>query len=73
MKIHVPQHAEYRLVERGIDIDNIKKVISSPSESQTTNEGRIKVKKQLEDGRILTIIYVERNNQFVIITGYYEN
>ncbi len=73
MKIDVSLHAEYRLIARGIDIDNVKKVIRDPSQSTPQNDGRIKATKKLENGRILSIIYIKQKTNFVIITGYYEN
>ena len=73
MKIDVPLHAEYRLIARGIDIDNAKKTIRNPSEKILQGDGRIKATKTLEDGRVLTIIYVKEKTQMIIITGYYEN
>lgn len=73
MKIHVPVHAEIRLVERGIDIDNVKKVIQSPSSVVPQDLGRVRATKDLQDGRILSVIYRQERGQFVIIAAYYES
>lgn len=73
MKIRVTTHAELRLIQRQIDIDNAKKTMTKPARLARLDNGRMKATRQLEDGRVLTIIYVEEKTQFVIITGYYED
>lgn len=74
MKIDVPDHAKFRIMERGIDVDNAKAVVKKPDSKKFVNGGRIEVIGKLSDGRVLTIVYVEKNkNHIVIVTGYYEN
>lgn len=74
MKIDVPDHAKFRIMERGIDVDNAKIVVRKPSLKKIGNDGKIRVTGTLKDGRVLTIIYVEKTkSQIVIITGYYES
>ena len=73
MKVHVPLHAEMRFLERGIDIDNVKKVVRSNKPKIPTFDDRIKVTDTLSDDRTLTVIYKEEKNKFIIITAYYEN
>ena len=73
MKVHIPKHAEYRLIERGIDIDKIKQTIHSPDKRVPQFNGRTKVEKKLQEGQKLYVIYIEEKNKFVIITAYYEN
>lgn len=74
MKFRIPDHAKMRIEQRGIDVDNAKKVIHSPDVKREQRNGRIEATGKLKDGRTLTIIYVqESKNTFTIITGYYEN
>lgn len=68
MKIRISNHAQYRLRERGIDIDTVKKVISNPDRLVSEFEGRFKVSKLLDD-RTITVIYTKENNVFVVITA----
>lgn len=67
MKIRISIHAQIRSMERGIDIDKIKKVIKEPDFSEKQFENRIKVNKVI-DGRNITVIYTKNKNEFVIIT-----
>lgn len=68
MKIRVSTHAQIRLLERGIDIEKVKKVISAPDLLVPEFEGRTKVSKLLDD-RNITVIYTKEKNVFVIITA----
>jgi Domain of unknown function (DUF4258) len=68
MKIRISTHAQIRLIERGIDIDKVKKVISNPDILVPQFEGRFKVSKLLDD-RTITVIYTKENNVFVVITA----
>ena len=68
MKIKVSTHAQIRLLERNIDIEKVKRVISSPDTSSNEFGGRIRVSKLLDD-RNITVIYTKDKNVFVIITA----
>lgn len=63
-------------MERGIDIDHIKRAIKEPDFTEPTFEGRIKVRKQIDDKRVIEVIYYKQGfkgaNDPVIITAYYE-
>jgi Domain of unknown function (DUF4258) len=74
MKIDVPDHARFRIMERHIDVDYAKKVVRSPDSLVIQQDGKIKATARLDDERILTIVYsIKTKNHMVIITGYYEN
>lgn len=74
MKIDVPDHAKFRIMERGIDVDSAKSVVRKPDSKKFVNDAKIKVTGTLKDGKVLTIVYVEKTkNNIVIITGYYES
>ena len=74
MKIELTDHAEYRLLERNIDLSRIRKIINSPSKAISAGDGLIKKKDKLDDGKILEVIYKQlTKNKFLICTAYYEN
>lgn len=68
MKIRISTHAQIRSMERGIDVDEIKKVINAPDSSENQFEGRVKATKIIDD-RSITVIYTKDKNVFVIITA----
>jgi len=55
-------------MERGIDIDKIKKVINNPDKTSLEFNGRVKVVKNV-DGKPITVVYSKDKNVFVIITA----
>ncbi|MCA9356654.1 DUF4258 domain-containing protein [Candidatus Nomurabacteria bacterium] len=67
MKIRMSIHAQIRSIERGIDVDTIKRVIRTPDSSENQFEGRVKAVKIIDD-RSITVIYTIDKNVFVIIT-----
>ncbi len=68
MKLRVSVHAQIRLAERGIDIEQVKRVIKNPDNIVNEFEGRVKVSKILNDRKV-TVIYTKEQNVFVIITA----
>jgi hypothetical protein len=74
MKFDVPDHAKYRILERGIDVDDAKHIIKSAKSRKIQPAGKIVVTGKSSTGRTLSVVYVQKSkNQFVIITGYYED
>jgi hypothetical protein len=55
-------------MERGIDVDKIKRVIKAPDTSENQFKGRVKATKIIDD-RSITVIYTKDKNVFVIITA----
>lgn len=68
MKFRLSIHAQVRIMERGIDIDKIKKVILTPDSSENQFGNRIKATKIVDD-RSITVVYTKDKNAFVIITA----
>lgn len=75
MKLLFPPHFQYRMVERGIDVDHIKRAIREPDFTETTFKGRILVRKEIDESRTIEVIYYKQGfkdaNNLVIITAYY--
>jgi hypothetical protein len=55
-------------MERGIDVDKIKRVIKAQDTSENQFKGRVKATKIIDD-RSITVIYTKDKNVFVIITA----
>ncbi|HKZ37574.1 MAG TPA: DUF4258 domain-containing protein [Chryseolinea sp.] len=69
MKLKFTNHAQYRIEERGISIEDIKFVINNPDFSEINN-GKIKC-RSLIDGETLVAVYLKSRGEFVILTAYY--
>jgi len=76
-KLRLTTHAQMRMFERNIDIDNAKRAIIEPDERKADPYGMIKVSKRIGE-RIVVVIYSEekfkdRKNEYLVITFYYLN
>lgn len=75
IRLKFPQHMHARMVERGIDVDHIRKAINNPDLKEDAFQGRIRVTKELTDGRTMEVIYYREafkgSKDYVIITAYY--
>lgn len=62
---------------RELNIDHVKLAIREPDFTETTFQGRMKVRKELDDGRVLEVIYFREgfkdSNDHVVITAYYQD
>jgi hypothetical protein len=56
--------------ERGIGVSNIKTVLKNPDHTETVFSGKSLARKKI-DGKILEVIYTQRQNEFIIITIYH--
>lgn len=76
MRISASDHAIYRLMERGIDVEVAKSVIRRPENTKNVSDGRIISSRTMKDGRKLSIIHVNdkigKKVEVTVITGYYE-
>jgi hypothetical protein len=73
MKLSFSIHFQQAIIERGINIDHLKKAISNPDTSRASFGGRILSSKTVE-GRTLEVVYVRESkekNEYRIITAYY--
>lgn len=75
MKLLFPRHFQHRMMERGIDVDHIKRAIKTPDFTEPTFQGRILVRKEIDKDRVIEVIYYKQGfkdtNDYVIITAYY--
>ncbi len=69
MKLRFTHHAQYRMDERGIGVSNIKIVLKNPDHVEDVFGGKSLARKKI-DGKILEVIYMKKQNDFVIITIY---
>lgn len=70
MKLKFTDHAQYRIRERKISIEDIKSVVRNPDFSKNSAGGYIESKKKIESG-ILEVVYKKEGNVIIIITSYY--
>lgn len=75
MKLLFPRHFQYRMMERGIDVNHIKRAIKDPDFAESTFQDRILVRKEIDKNRVIEVIYYKQGfkgaNDYVIITAYY--
>jgi len=72
MKIVFTNHAKYRISERKISVSDIKETIKNSEVKNIDAYGMIVAKKKLGK-RSLEVIYCIKNNNFIVVTAYYEN
>ena len=72
MELKFPIHFQEKIIERGIDVDQIKQTIRKPDYQTSKPENRILVRKKVGD-RTLEVVYAKggSKNKFIIITAYY--
>ena len=63
-------HAQYRISERNIGIEDIKSVISAPDYSTDTHDGCVLARKKVVGGT-LEVIYRKEKNVIIITTIYF--
>lgn len=74
MRFVVSDHAKFRIMERGIDVDLAKQVIKAPDTDIIQKDGSRVATKKVAGDRNLTIVYKQKSStQVIIITGYYES
>ena len=75
MKLLFTRHFQHRMMERGIDIDHIKRAVKEPAFTEAVFEGRTKVRKEIDAKRVIEVIYYKQGfkgaNDPIIITAYY--
>ncbi len=75
MKLKFTIHCQIRILERGISIEHIKKVISKPDKKRDAGEGATKAWKKI-GGKELVVLYSrdgfrDRKSDYFVITAYY--
>lgn len=75
MKLRLTNHFRYRMEERGISIDHVKKAMLGPDKTESCGEGK-KVARKLIEGKVLEVVYFkeafrDKKDEYVIVTAYY--
>jgi len=75
MQLKFVYHCQFRLYERGINVDHIKKAITNPDSKQDAYEGKIKVQKKIGE-KVIKVVYSKsdfknKKEEYNIITAYY--
>lgn len=70
MKFRFTNHAQYRILERKISIENIKSVINKPDLLEVLSSGKIKCRKSF-DGKALIVVYFRLRKEVIVLTAYY--
>lgn len=70
MKLKFTDHAQYRIRERKISIEDIKSVVRSPDFSKNSADGYIESRKKIES-KVLEVIYKKEGNVILVITSYH--
>ena len=75
IRLKLPNHIQDMIQFRGLQIDHIRKAIRNPDFTETTYQGRILVRKDIDENRTIEVIYYREGfrdtNDYVIITAYY--
>jgi len=63
------------MVERSIDVDHLKQAIKNPDFTETVFQGRVLVRKRIDEKRTIEVIYYRQGfrdaDDYVIVTAYY--
>lgn len=70
MKIQFTDHVKYRILERGIDVSQIKTVLKNPDSNKFAFNNKMKATKKL-NGRTLEVVYIKKRAEVIIVTAYY--
>ena len=74
-KLRLTAHFQERMVERGINIDHVKKAIRGPDNKGDAYEDKMWVEKKIDDKTIKVIYskegFRDKPNQFIVVTAYY--
>jgi uncharacterized DUF497 family protein len=57
MRLKFTVHAQIRMQERGLQVDDIKKAINDPDFTKDAYEGKVLVRKELANGRTIEVVY----------------
>ncbi|MDE1965821.1 MAG: DUF4258 domain-containing protein [Patescibacteria group bacterium] len=75
LRLKFPPHFQERMAERGIQVEHVRSVIQDPDLQESTFQGRIRVRKRIDESRVIEVIYFKDGfrdtNDIVIITAIY--
>ncbi len=76
-KLRLTTHAQMRMFERKIDIDDVKKAIINPDQKKSDSYGKVRVSKRIGSKTIVVVYseekFIDRKNEYLVITFYYIN
>lgn len=75
MFLRFTNHCQSRILERGINIEHIKKAIREPDSKKNVFEGKIQVNKKV-GSKVIEVIYCKgslrgKKEEYIVITAYY--
>lgn len=75
MNLKLGVHSQYRLMERGIDIDHVKAAVRDPDHTVKNDDGSIKAIKRIGKKKIVVIYsnsgFKDKKGEIFIRTCYY--
>ena len=72
-EIIVTDHAKYRLLERGVDVRETKKIANNGKVTKIESDGTITRMGMCDNGLPLTVISKKEGNRIIIKTANYEH
>ena len=76
-RLRLTNHAQMRMIERPIDIDDVKHAIINPDKIDSDSYGKIRVRKNLGSKTIVVVYsderFRDRRNEYLVMTFYYVN
>lgn len=70
MHISFTNHAKWRINERSISILHIEQTLKNPDTTSQGFDGELLAQKAFS-GKILEVVYTERNKRVIVVTAYY--
>lgn len=75
MLLNLTSHFQLRMVERGINIDHVKRAIKDPDIIENAFDEKLKATKEI-DGKTIQVIYYRegfksKETNYIVITAYY--
>ena len=72
-KIVLTNHVKLRLLERNIDVHDIKMVVVNGKVTKTEPDGTLIKVGICDDKKTLAVVYMSIGSKFIIKTAYYES
>ena len=73
VQIVITDHAKYRLLERGIDVHEAKKIAKNGKVTKSEFDGTLTKVGLCSNGKSLTVVSIKQGNKIIIKTAYYGN
>lgn len=71
-EVILTDHVKSRFIERNVDIHEAKQAAKNGVIIKTEN-GIIKRRRELGEGRVIRVVCKQEGSKIIIITAYYEN